>query len=309
MRRRLAAARVRRVEAPKRDARRWFRRPRRGVSRGCASGPAARYAAEEVRYALDHDDRRAAGRFVRRVKAVQDVLGGHHDAVVAASEIRRLAQRTRPSARSTSRPAACSNARFTRRPRRGTGSSRSGRRWTGRSSSGGSNPERIRPSGRREPRCPSSRCPGRGFSGVLGVWFGAGHGGCTSWMLTGALSSASWTAASTVVFLACFLIANAVGLALLYLFRQRQDRNSYPAFQVFLLDDRNPRVPGARPPSGFLYPEGVPQGPGRASRARPLVAPPVVAGVPGRTSTPWRSAAGRAKATGPSAGGVGGQPW
>jgi CHAD domain-containing protein len=52
----------------------------------------ARYAAEAVRPALDPDAARAAGKFARRAKEVQDVLGAHQDAVVAAAEIRRAAE-------------------------------------------------------------------------------------------------------------------------------------------------------------------------------------------------------------------------
>jgi CHAD domain-containing protein len=51
----------------------------------------ARYAAEAVGRALVDRDRRRARRFARRAKQVQDVLGAHQDAVVAAGEIRRAA--------------------------------------------------------------------------------------------------------------------------------------------------------------------------------------------------------------------------
>ena len=50
-----------------------------------------RYATEAVRSALDPDQAAAAGRFARRVRQVQDVLGAHQDAVVAADELRRSA--------------------------------------------------------------------------------------------------------------------------------------------------------------------------------------------------------------------------
>jgi CHAD domain-containing protein len=51
----------------------------------------ARYAAEAVRDALDPGPADDADRFARRAKKVQDVLGEHQDAVVAAAEIRRAA--------------------------------------------------------------------------------------------------------------------------------------------------------------------------------------------------------------------------
>ena len=51
----------------------------------------ARYAAEAVGDALDRHRADGLRRFVRRAKAVQDVLGAHQDAVVAAFEVRRVA--------------------------------------------------------------------------------------------------------------------------------------------------------------------------------------------------------------------------
>jgi CHAD domain-containing protein len=51
----------------------------------------ARYAAEAVRDALDPDASDDAGRFARRARDVQDVLGRHQDAVVAAAEIHQAA--------------------------------------------------------------------------------------------------------------------------------------------------------------------------------------------------------------------------
>ncbi len=51
----------------------------------------ARYAADAVRDALDPDTSSAAKRFSRHAQAVQDVLGAHQDAVVAAAEIRQIA--------------------------------------------------------------------------------------------------------------------------------------------------------------------------------------------------------------------------
>jgi CHAD domain-containing protein len=51
----------------------------------------ARYAAEAVAAALDHSSHRAALEFARRARDVQDVLGTHQDAVVAAGEIRHAA--------------------------------------------------------------------------------------------------------------------------------------------------------------------------------------------------------------------------
>jgi CHAD domain-containing protein len=51
----------------------------------------ARYAAETVADALDPEASDAAGRFARRARKVQDVLGEHQDAVVAAAEIRKAA--------------------------------------------------------------------------------------------------------------------------------------------------------------------------------------------------------------------------
>jgi len=51
----------------------------------------ARYAAEAVIDALDSGPAADASRFVRRVRAVQDVLGAHQDAVIAASEVRAAA--------------------------------------------------------------------------------------------------------------------------------------------------------------------------------------------------------------------------
>lgn len=51
----------------------------------------SRYATEAVRSALDSDQAEAARRFARRARKVQDVLGAHQDAVVAADELRRAA--------------------------------------------------------------------------------------------------------------------------------------------------------------------------------------------------------------------------
>ncbi len=51
----------------------------------------ARYAADAVRDALDPDASSAAKRFARHARAVQDILGAHQDAVVAAAEIRQIA--------------------------------------------------------------------------------------------------------------------------------------------------------------------------------------------------------------------------
>jgi CHAD domain-containing protein len=51
----------------------------------------ARYAAEAVAGALDPSDSEGASRFARRARKVQDFLGEHQDAVVAASVIRRAA--------------------------------------------------------------------------------------------------------------------------------------------------------------------------------------------------------------------------
>jgi CHAD domain-containing protein len=51
----------------------------------------ARYAAECVQDALDAQSSAAAARFARRARAVQDVLGEHQDAVVAAAEIQAAA--------------------------------------------------------------------------------------------------------------------------------------------------------------------------------------------------------------------------
>ena len=51
----------------------------------------ARYAAEAVREALGHASADDAKRFARRAKDVQDVLGAHQDAVLAAAEVRRAA--------------------------------------------------------------------------------------------------------------------------------------------------------------------------------------------------------------------------
>ncbi len=51
----------------------------------------ARYAAEAVREALDARRGDGSRRFIRRAKRVQEVLGAHQDAVVAASEIARVA--------------------------------------------------------------------------------------------------------------------------------------------------------------------------------------------------------------------------
>ena len=53
----------------------------------------ARYAADAVRGALDDDVARDAARFARRAKRVQEVLGAHQDAAVAAVEVRRVAER------------------------------------------------------------------------------------------------------------------------------------------------------------------------------------------------------------------------
>jgi CHAD domain-containing protein len=51
----------------------------------------ARYAAEAVARSLDPRDAKDARRFAKRARDVQDVLGAHQDAVVAADEIRRAA--------------------------------------------------------------------------------------------------------------------------------------------------------------------------------------------------------------------------
>jgi CHAD domain-containing protein len=51
----------------------------------------ARYAAEAVRDAFGSEPSAGARRFIRRAKAVQDILGAHQDAVVAASEVHRVA--------------------------------------------------------------------------------------------------------------------------------------------------------------------------------------------------------------------------
>jgi CHAD domain-containing protein len=51
----------------------------------------ARYAAEAVVDALEPAPGRAAERFARAVKSVQDILGAHQDAVIAASELRQAA--------------------------------------------------------------------------------------------------------------------------------------------------------------------------------------------------------------------------
>ncbi|MFO0910067.1 MAG: CHAD domain-containing protein [Isosphaeraceae bacterium] len=51
----------------------------------------ARYAAEAVRDALPGSARRDASRFARRVRAVQDILGAHQDAVIAAEQLRQSA--------------------------------------------------------------------------------------------------------------------------------------------------------------------------------------------------------------------------
>src|SRR5436305_639710 len=52
----------------------------------------ARYAAETVRDALEPGAADDAGRFARRARKVQDVLGEHQDAVVAAAEVRAAAE-------------------------------------------------------------------------------------------------------------------------------------------------------------------------------------------------------------------------
>jgi CHAD domain-containing protein len=51
----------------------------------------ARYAAEAVTVALDPDVARSAEAFARKIKGVQEVLGLHQDAVVAAEEVRTAA--------------------------------------------------------------------------------------------------------------------------------------------------------------------------------------------------------------------------
>lgn len=51
----------------------------------------ARYAAEAVVDVLDSGPAAGASRFARRVRRVQDVLGEHQDAVIAASEIHKVA--------------------------------------------------------------------------------------------------------------------------------------------------------------------------------------------------------------------------
>ena len=51
----------------------------------------ARYAAEAVRHALAPAEAHAAGRFARGARAVQDVLGAHQDAVVAANLLQQAA--------------------------------------------------------------------------------------------------------------------------------------------------------------------------------------------------------------------------
>ena len=52
----------------------------------------ARYAAEAVSDALDHDNRREAKNFARKARLAQDVLGEHQDAVVAAAALRDIAE-------------------------------------------------------------------------------------------------------------------------------------------------------------------------------------------------------------------------
>jgi CHAD domain-containing protein len=50
----------------------------------------ARYTAECVAPALDPDPANDARRFVKRLRAVQDILGEHQDATIACQEIRRI---------------------------------------------------------------------------------------------------------------------------------------------------------------------------------------------------------------------------
>lgn len=83
-----------------RTARRQQKRVRRRVraARLAESGPAAaaalhevRKAAKRARYAAEPAEGRGAARFVRRMKAVQSLLGDHQDAVVACGTLRGLA--------------------------------------------------------------------------------------------------------------------------------------------------------------------------------------------------------------------------